>query len=170
MAGALPAAVGHDALLRSRRMNFLLVAMLAGLWIWLLSPGVLRDRRSRSPLASVDHFERYMDTLAPLSDPSVPPPYARAVPRSAQRRRALVLSRLLAALALALPIALAFGGWTWVLPAVAGALVVAYVAALAVYAHRVRLAARVRPLPRAGAHADSHPESTADEQRRAREA
>lgn len=151
-------------------MNFLLVAMLAGLWIWLLSPGVLRDRRPRSPLASVDHFERYMDTLAPLSDPGAPPPYARAVPRSAQRRRALVLSRLLAALAASLPIALLFGGLTWALPAIAGVLVVAYLAALAVYAHRVRLDARVRPLPSARALADAHPGEPTDDQHRAREA
>ena len=111
-----------------------------------------------------------MDTLAPLSDPSTPAPYARTAPRSAQRRRALVLSRLLAALAATLPIALLFGGWTWLLLAIASALAVAYVTALAVYAHRVRLDARVRRLPSARALADAHREQSADEQRRAQEA
>jgi hypothetical protein len=152
-------------------MNFLLVAMLAGLWIWLLSPGVLRDRRPRSPLASVDSFERYMDTLAPLSDPSAPGPVhgpARRPPRpmSPQRRRQLVLSRLLAALAVTLPIALLFGGWTWALPAVAATLVAAYVIGLAVFARRARLHARVRPLPAPERQAPT----TAEADRRAREA
>jgi len=118
-------------------MNLLLVAMLGGLWAAILLTGV-PGRRPRSPLASVDSFERYMDTLAPLqqmpspddedaawrpSPPSPPSPPPRAV---VLRRRRQVVRALLAAVPGGLALALLFGSWAWVLPVLA-------VTALAVY-------------------------------------
>jgi hypothetical protein len=132
-------------------MNVLLVAMLAGLWLLLLSPGVLRDRRPRSPIASIDSFERLMDTLGPLSAMPAPPPGApvrlRLRRRSAAERRRLVVSRLSAALAMGLLTATLIGGWTWTLPVVAGTLLTAYLVAWAVVRRQAKLRARVRHLP-----------------------
>lgn len=132
-------------------MNVLLVAMLAGLWIWLLSPGVLRDRRPRSPIASIDSFERYMDILAPL--PSLPAPGPQGVVhvtrrgRTPAQRRRIIVSTLAAALTIALLVALIFGGRAWWLPASSATLLAAYVGALAEFQRRAELRARVRRLP-----------------------
>ncbi len=132
-------------------MNVLLVVMLAGLWIWLLSPGVLRDRRPRSPIASIDSFERYMDILAPLSTLPAPGPNgavrAAASPRSPAQRRRFVVTRLAVILAVALGVALIFGGWTWWLPLIPASLLGIYLAALAEFHRRTEMRARVRRLP-----------------------
>jgi uncharacterized membrane protein YphA (DoxX/SURF4 family) len=132
-------------------MNVLLVAMLVGLWIWLLSPGVLRDRRPRSPIASIDSFERYMDILAPLSslptsgaDGTVQPPPSRGLP--AQRRRFFV-TWLTVILTVTLAVSLTVGGWTRWLPLVPAVLLGAYLAALAEFHRRAELRARVSRLP-----------------------
>lgn len=151
-------------------MNVLLVVMLAGLWIWLLSPGVLWDRKPRSPIASVDSFERFMQHLEPLAKlPSFGPDGAvRAQParRSAARRRRLIVTRLSAALVAALVIALTFGGWTRWLPAAAALLLGSYLAALAETRRRADLRAPVHRLPTA----DPAPTPTAEPKHHAREA
>jgi hypothetical protein len=135
-------------------VNVLLVAMLAGLWIWLLSPGVLRDRRPRSPIASIDSFERYMDILAPLSSLPAPGPEGAVQPapprRSAARRRRFIVTRLAALLAMTLAAAQMFGVWTRWLPVIPALLLAAYLAALAEFHRRAELHARVRRLPRRG--------------------
>jgi hypothetical protein len=132
-------------------VNVLLVAMLAGLWIWLLSPGVLRDRRPRSPIASIDSFERYMDILAPLSSLPAPGPegavQAASRRRSPARRRRFIVTRLGALLAMTLAAALTFGGWTRWLPLAPAILLAVYLVALAEFHRRTELRARVRRLP-----------------------
>lgn len=148
-------------------MNFLLVVMLAGLWFWLLSPGVLRDRRPRSPIASVDSFERFMDTLGPLTDPQVNTvdlgaPEIAALQRrnrhSAVLRRRRVMFRSLAGLVVTtLVVAVVFGGWTWWLPAGAGTLLLSYTILLIRIRRQSELRHRVRHLPDRDEEAGSVP-------------
>jgi lysylphosphatidylglycerol synthetase-like protein (DUF2156 family) len=155
-------------------MNLLLVAMLAGLWIWLLSPGVLRDRRPRSPLASVDSFERLMDTLAPLSQEEGTPrpegaPHRIPPARLAAQRREQLFRRLVVVTLVTLVVAALFRGWMWVLPGVAGTLLAAYVIALLQFKRRAQLRARVRRLDeRRGAEVPAA--DAGERQRPAREA
>jgi hypothetical protein len=52
------------SLVFSAAMNLVVVGLLIGLWAWVLLPGLLRERRSASPLDAVNRFERSMDTLA----------------------------------------------------------------------------------------------------------
>lgn len=148
-------------------MNLLLVGLLAALWLWLLSPGVLRDRKPRSPIASVDSFERYMDTLAPLSTLPAPGPEAAVQPRpprpSAARRRRLIATRLAALLVAALAVASQVGGWTWALPATLATLLTAYLCALAVVRRRTDLRARIRHLPPAPTTAQADPDHHAQQ-------
>lgn len=117
-------------------MNLLLVAMLGGLWAAILLTGVL-GRRSRSPIASVDSFERLMGVLGPLQQMPTPqdddtpawrPPAPPAPPPPvlALRRRQQVFRALAAAVPGALALALLFGRPAWWLPVLA-------VAALACY-------------------------------------
>jgi hypothetical protein len=153
-------------------MNVLLVVMLVGLWVWLLSPGVLRERRPRSVIPSIDSFERYMDTLAPLSEQPLPsdrpgvrrsiqvPPHVLA----AQRRQRL-FSRLAIAVPPALLVGVLFGGWAWIVPLVVIILFVAYTTALVVHRRRRELQARVARLPEADSSA-----AEAEQRRRAQEA
>ena len=46
-------------------MNLLVIVLLVVLWTSILVPGAVRGRHSRSPLASIDSFERSMGILAP---------------------------------------------------------------------------------------------------------
>lgn len=71
-------------LLRSKSMNLVVVALLAVLWAAILLPGVLREHRSRSPLTTVDRFERSMVILARRQAG------ARAPARRQRGRRVLV--------------------------------------------------------------------------------
>lgn len=152
-------------------MNFLLVVMLAGLWFWLLSPGVLRDRRSRSPIASVDSFERFMDTLGPLTDPQAStvdlqaPEFAafrRRRSRSAVlRRRRIVFRNLLGTLVTTVVAALFFAGWVWWLAGGAATLLVAYTLLLIRLRWKSELRHRVRHLP-------ERDEESGDQERRTR--
>lgn len=138
-------------------MNFLLVVMLAGLWFWLLSPGVLRDRRPRSPIASVDSFEHFMDTLGPLTDPrantvdlkagALAAYHQRSRRSAALRRRQMLFRSLLGAVVTTLVIALFTGGWTWWLPAVAATLLLGYILLLIRIRSQAELHRRVRRLP-----------------------
>lgn len=59
-----PAAFSGGPLLRSKSMNLLVIVLLGLLWASILIPGVLRDRRKRSPHTSIDAFERSMGILA----------------------------------------------------------------------------------------------------------
>lgn len=52
------------SLVFSAVMNLVVVGLLIGLWAWVLLPGLLRERRSSSPVNAVNRFERSMDTLA----------------------------------------------------------------------------------------------------------
>jgi hypothetical protein len=162
-------------------MNLLLIAMLGGLWAAILLTGVLGDRRPRSPLASVDSFERLMDTLAPLQQmppadpqgtttarrPPAPPPVPAR--RLALRRRKQVFRTLVAAVPGTAAIGLLFGGWAWLLPLLALLALLAYCALLVRLRHQSDLRARVRVLlQRADAEADAIAER--DTVRRAGEA
>ncbi len=122
-------------------MNLLLVAMLGGLWAAILLTGVL-GRRPRSPIASVDSFERLMDTLAPLQQMTTPddaddgpawrPPQPPAPPPRvvALHRRQQVFRALAAAVPGALAVALLFRGPAWWLPVLAVAALLTYSALL----------------------------------------
>ncbi len=48
-------------------MNLLVIVLLVVLWTSILVPGAVRGRHLRSPLASIDSFERSMGILAPES-------------------------------------------------------------------------------------------------------
>jgi hypothetical protein len=142
-------------------MNLLLVLMLGGLWAAILLTGVLGDRRPRSPIASVDDFERLMDTLAPLQQMPAPddegvipiwhPPTApRPSPRAAAlRRRQQIFRALAAAVPGTFALALLFGTWAWLLPAVSTTALVTYCTLLVHLRRRADHRARVvRPLDR----------------------
>jgi hypothetical protein len=147
-------------------MNLLLVGMLAALWLWLLSPGVLRDRKPKSPIASIDSFERYMDKLAPLPTLPAPGPEATVQPRpprpSAARRRRLIITRLSALCVATLAVATQAGGWTWALPATAATLLTAYLLALALVRRRAEVSARLRHLPSTPTSAPTDAEADPD--------
>ncbi|MPZ88045.1 MAG: hypothetical protein GEU81_08210 [Nitriliruptorales bacterium] len=138
-------------------MNFLLVVMLAGLWFWLLLPGVLRDRRPRSPIASVDAFERFMDTLGPLTDPQANtvdlegPEFAAFRRRSGRfavlRRRRRVFRGLIGAVVTTFAVASVFGEWAWWLAGTGATLLVLYTLLLIRMRRRSELQDRVRRLP-----------------------
>lgn len=124
-------------------MNLVVVGLLIGLWAWVLLPGLLRERRSSSPLDTVHKFERSMDTLAqtgrdqPSSDAAgrhvlVLDDAERVVAgrtrsRPELRRRALLARGgfVIAAVAIA---GLVFGGGWWIPSAVLAPVYLLYVA------------------------------------------
>jgi len=145
-------------------MNLLLVAMLGGLWAAILLTGVL-GRRPRSPIASVDSFERLMDTLAPLQQMTTPddaddgpawrPPQPPAPPAHvvALRRRQQVFRALAAAVPGTFALALLFGGVAWWLPVLAVAALLTYSALLVRLRRRTR---RRQQVVRLSEHRDGH--------------
>ena len=107
-------------LLRCASMSAAVVILLAGLWVGILLPGLVRARRYSSPTASVSRFHTSMDRLertraeAAARQAGRPPPKLHAGPpepprkRAAERRRRIVgtlttLVALGAALSLVVP-------------------------------------------------------------------
>lgn len=169
-------------------MNLVVVVLLGVLWASILVPGVLRDRRRRSPSNSIDAFERSMGILANdlhartpghgsqtvatgrhvlvVADPARlarRPARLRTLRRRRQMLQGLALVTVLAALA-----AVVAGEWTVWLFAATGTALVAYVAVLARIRAREADARRtVRPLPaaadlRRGARRVAHRDAVAD--------
>ncbi|CAN5311735.1 hypothetical protein BH20ACT8_BH20ACT8_19160 [soil metagenome] len=135
--------------LRSLPMSLAVVVLLAVLWAWMLLPGALRERRERSPFASISRFERSMGILADRSRRPVPgirpgPPGRRILvltdPHSLVgassrarivRRRQVALLRLCALGGATGALAVALRGWA-IWPAVASVAILAgYAAELA---------------------------------------
>lgn len=138
------------SLVFSNAMNLVVVGLLIGLWAWVLLPGLLRERRSSSPLETVNKFERSMDTLAQTGrDHSVSDAAGRHVlvlddaervvsgrtrSRPELRRRAL-LARGGFVVAAAAVAGMAFGDMWWIPSAVLAPVYLLY-AALAVRVER----------------------------------
>lgn len=141
-------------MLRSLSMHLLVIALLIGLWAWILLPGLFGARREASPLNSIDAFERSMVLLAPGWQHPDDPEYAAALlahhrrrARVVRRRREL-LARLVAAVSVALVMALVAGGVAWALLALACAALGGYILLLLqVQAREDEARRKVRRLP-----------------------
>lgn len=152
-------------------MNLLVVVVLAGLWALILLPGLLREHRSRSPLATIDRFERSMGILAKRQRGAGMSGTRRRSPgrqvliidphrltgasnraRVLRRRRQTVL-RLAAAAAVAGLLALALGGlFLWLFTAAATGLL-GYLAMLArIRANEAEARRKTHHLPSSGRH------------------
>ncbi len=139
-------------------MRILLLIVLAGVWVALLVPPLVRSRRDNRPSGSIQQFRRQLHVLGrttPGGMVAVPAPSrAVRVRRCVKRRRDILLGLLVvmgASLLLGLIPALRIA---WTVHVVADVAFVAYLWALV---HRRNLAAereaKVRYLPRP-AHAD----------------
>lgn len=143
-------------MLRSKPMSPLVIVLLAGLWGWILLPGIVQARRESSPASTVNSFERSMGILAPvryLPNQRAPvrrapaSPAARAHQRAIRRRRA-ILTWLSAATAVSGLAGVLIDGAAWTLFAIAGLALACYLSLLLqVSARRLETASKLHRLP-----------------------
>lgn len=123
-------------------MNLVVVGLLIGLWVWVLLPGLLRDRRHTEGDHATNAFADRLDTLAQASDDARVRPPGREImvlgdpervvtgeARSAAelRRRSLLARGGFIAASVAV-VGVAFSGWWWTPLAVVGSCLLVYVA------------------------------------------
>lgn len=135
-------------------MTILVLVLLAAVWAAVLLPPWLQERRSAHPASSVVDFRQSLQVLDRAGRPTPPGAPRRPAMRSgmslveARRRRRDVLTTLVAAAALTLAIALAFGGSVWMLHLAIDTALLGYVAMLMQVQQPARPAqANVRYLP-----------------------
>lgn len=129
-------------------MNLLVVVLLGGLWAALLLPGALRSRSDRSPLDSVDRFERSMVLLARTAPGMAEELVVTTRAERAAQRRRMILQRLIAGVLVGGVLGLTGGGWWWAPGVVAALATGVYLALLWHWRARQTLHQRtVRRLP-----------------------
>lgn len=145
-------------------MSVVVLALLGGLWAFILAPRALRAWRQGRPMTTVDSFEYRMSILSSArsgrhqaardrlmpAQPVLSASQARRA-RLVARRRAVVTTLAVAAVNL-VAAAIVFGGTLWVASILAVSVLAGYVAMLAqLEARRTRARRTVRRVPRAPA-------------------